>query len=139
MTFFWQYMLSLYLPLQILLSNVFPKEPSTWFVILVAGFRIILTRPRHSEQVCSIVSGLLFSSLRNLLKDLLNHAGELPVVLIFDICNVYEIVVINWLYSQYWGWVKMVDTGLKFLVNIKDWHLFLVCLLGWFGSVKRQE
>ena len=38
----------------------------------------------------------------NLLKDLLNnHAGKLLVVLIFDICNVYEIVAYDWLYSQY--------------------------------------
>ena len=54
-------MLSLYMPLQILLSNVFPKEPSMWFVILVAGLRIITQRLRHSEQVCSIVLGLMFS------------------------------------------------------------------------------
>ena len=49
------------MPLQILLSEVFPKEQSKWFVILVAGLRIISSRPRHSEQVCSIVLGLLFS------------------------------------------------------------------------------
>ena len=68
-TFFWQYMLSLYLPLQILLSDVFLKESSIWFAILVVGLRIISPRPRHYEQtcleclerVCSIVSGLLFS------------------------------------------------------------------------------
>ena len=60
-TLFWRYMLSLYLPLQILLSNVFPKEPSRWFVILVAGLRIISSRLEHSEQVYSVVSGLLFS------------------------------------------------------------------------------
>ena len=44
-----------------LLSNVFPKEPSIWFVILVAGLKIISPRPRHSEQVYSIVLSLLFS------------------------------------------------------------------------------
>ena len=60
-TFFCRYMLSLYLPLQILTNKVFPKEPSISFVILVAGLKIILPRPRHSEQVCSIVSGLPFS------------------------------------------------------------------------------
>ena len=43
-TFFWQYILSFYLPLQILLSKVFPKEPTKWFVILMAGFRIISLR-----------------------------------------------------------------------------------------------
>ena len=54
-TFFWRYMLSLYFPLQVLLSNDFPKEPLVWFVILVAGLRIISPCLRHSEQVCSIV------------------------------------------------------------------------------------
>ena len=60
-TFFWRYMLSLYIPLQILLSNIFPKEPSPRFVTFVAGLRIIWSHPRHSEQVCSIFSVLLFS------------------------------------------------------------------------------
>ena len=32
-------------------------------------------------------------------KDLLDRAGEMSVVLIFDICNVYEIVAYDWLYS----------------------------------------
>ena len=64
---------------------------------------------------------------RNLLKDLLNRAGELPVVLIFDICNLYEIVAYDWLYSQYWGQVKIVDNALKFFGNIEGWRLFLVC------------
>ena len=59
-TFFWRYMVSLYLPRQILLSNIFPKE-SIWFVVLATGLRIISPRPRHFEQVWSIVSGLLFS------------------------------------------------------------------------------
>ena len=58
-TFFWRYMLSLYLLLQILLKNVFLKETSIWFVILVAGLRIISPHPRYAEQVCFIVSGLL--------------------------------------------------------------------------------
>ena len=35
-------MLSPYLSFQILLRNVFPKEPKIWFEILVAGLRIIL-------------------------------------------------------------------------------------------------
>ena len=48
-------------PFTILTNKVFPKEPSISFVILVAGLKIILPRPRHSEQVCSIVSGLPFS------------------------------------------------------------------------------
>ena len=54
-------MLSLYLPLQMLLSNVFPKEPSIWFANLVAGVKIISPHARHSEQVSSIVLGLLLS------------------------------------------------------------------------------
>ena len=56
-TFFWWYILSL----QILLNTVFPKEPSIWFVLLVACLRIISPCSKHSEQVCSIVSGLQFS------------------------------------------------------------------------------
>ena len=58
-TFFWWYMLSPYLSL-ILLSNAFPKEPSIYdlqFWWLASE----LSHLRHSEQVCSIVSGLLFS------------------------------------------------------------------------------
>ena len=51
----------------------------------------------------------------------------MPVVLIFDICNAYEIFASDFLYSQYWGRVKMVDMALKFLENTKDWRLFLVC------------
>ena len=54
-------MLSLYSPFQIHLSNVFPKESLIWFVILVVGLKSISPYLRHSEQVCSIVSGLLFS------------------------------------------------------------------------------
>ena len=114
-------MLSLYLPLQILLSNVFPKEPPIWFVSLETGLKIIWQLPRHSKQVCPIVSGLLF------IQDLLDHAGEMSVVLIFDIYNNYEIVAYDWLYSQYWGLVNMVDMASKFLGNTKDWRLFLVC------------
>ena len=51
----------------------------------------------------------------------------MSVVLIFDICNAYEIVAYDWLYSQYWGRLKMVDMASKFRGNIEDWRLFLVC------------
>ena len=44
----------------------------------------------------------------------------MSVVLIFDIYNVYEIVAYDWLYSQYWGRVKIVDMASKFLGNIDD-------------------
>ena len=67
----------------------------------MAGFRIILPRPRHSQQVCSIVSGLLFSFPEKFFPGPLDRAGEMSVVLIFDICNIYEIVAYDWLYSQY--------------------------------------
>ena len=40
---------------------------------------------------------------RKLPEDLLNRDGELTVVLIFDICNVHEIVAYDWLHSQHWG------------------------------------
>ena len=48
-------------------------------------------------------------------------------VLIFYIRKVYEIVAFEWLCSQYWDQVKMVDMALKFLGNIEDWRLLLVC------------
>ena len=62
---------------------------------------------------------------RHLLKELLNRAGEMSVVLIFGICNVYEIAAYDWLYSQYSGCVKMVDMASKFLGNIEYWRLLL--------------
>ena len=67
---------------------------------MVAGLRIISPHLRHSEQVCSIVSGLLFSFRENLLKDLIDRASGMPVI-IFNICSVYEIVAYDWLHSQY--------------------------------------
>ena len=77
---------------------------------------VILASPRlrHSEQVCSIVSGELFSFLEKFAQDLLDRAGEMFVVLVFDICNIYEIVAFDWLYYdwlywQYWGQVKILD------------------------------
>ena len=121
-------MLSLYLALQILLSNIFLKEPSIRFVILVAGLRIISPRPKHSEQVCSIVSGLLFSFSEKFAHGPTQSCWrDTCGAFIFDICNVYEIVAYGWLYSQFSGRVKMVDMALKFLGNIEDWRLFLVC------------
>ena len=69
---------------------------------------------------------------RNILKDLLNSACEMPVVLIFDICNVYGIVAYDWLFSQYSGQVKMVDMALKFLGNIDvvcvnwSWRVYII-------------
>ena len=65
-------------------------------------------------QACCLV----FS--RNMHKDLLDHPGEMSVVLIFDICNVYETVAYDWLYSQYSGG----SMALKFLGNFEDQHLF---------------
>ena len=70
---------------------------------LVAGLRIISPHRRHSEseQVCSIFSGLLFSFPKKLAQGFTGCANEMPVVLIFDICNVYEIVAYDWLNTQY--------------------------------------
>ena len=53
--------------------------------ILMAGLRIMSPYLRHSEKV---------SSIQNLLKDSLNRAGEMSIVLVFDICNVYEMSLI---------------------------------------------
>ena len=50
-------------------------------------------------------------------KDLLNRAGKMSVVLIFNICNAYEIVAYEWLYLPYWGRVKMVDMASKIAVS----------------------
>ena len=59
--FFLVYTLSLNLPLQTLLSGIFASEPLIRFAILVADLWIISPRSWHSEQVCSIVSDLLFT------------------------------------------------------------------------------
>ena len=113
-TFFWRCMLSLYLALQILLSNVLPKEPSILFVTLMAGLRIIWKCPRNSEQVYSIFIGLLFSFPKKFAQGPTRSSSQDVCGFIFDICNDHEIVPYDWVYSQYWGCVKMVD-------------LFLVC------------
>ena len=59
------------------------------------------------NKLCSIVSRLLFSF----------RAGKMSVVLIFNICNAYEIVAYEWLYLQYWGRVKMLDMASKIAVS----------------------
>ena len=64
-------------------------------------------------QACCLVSP------RKLLKDLLNHAGEMSVVSIFNICNIYEIDAYEWLYLQYWGQVEMVDMASKIDFSFK--------------------
>ena len=92
-------MRSLYLPIQILLGRVFLKEPSIWFVVLEASLRIISPRPRHSEQVCSTVSACCSILPRNLLEDLLDRAYEMFVALIFEICNIHEIVAYDCIHS----------------------------------------
>ena len=61
-TFFWRHMLSGDICFLFTCPfRSFPKEPSIWFVILVACLRMISPRLRHSEQECSIISGLLFN------------------------------------------------------------------------------
>ena len=67
----------------------------------------ILSKYAPLFQACCLVFP------RNLLKDLLNRASAISVVLIFDISNVYEIVAYDWLYLQYWGRVKIVDMASK--------------------------
>ena len=48
------------------------------------------------------------------------------MVLIFDISDVYETAAYDWLY-QYQGRVQIAEMALKFLGNIDNWRLFLVC------------
>ena len=55
--------------------------------------RGILNKHAPFFQVCCSVFP------RKLLKDLLDRAGDMSVVLIFDIRNVYEIAAYDWLYS----------------------------------------
>ena len=96
---------------------------------------VILASPRlrHSEQVCSIVSGELFSFLEKFAQDLLDRAGEMFVVFVFDICNVYEIVAYDWLYSQYWDQVKMLDMKHRRLV----FDFSLLVRLIWFCEMAK--
>ena len=103
-TVFWWYMISLYLlPLQILLSTIFSQETTNMICTFGGWPQNYFTKYAPLFQACCSVF------LRNLLKDLLDRAGKISVVLLFDICNVYEIVAYDWLYPQYWCWVKMVD------------------------------
>ena len=137
-TFFWWYMLSLYLALQIFLSNIFPKKPSIWFVTLVAGLRIIWHCPRHSEQICSIVSGLLFSFPKKF--------AQWPTWSCWqDVCGPY-FWYLQWLRNCcLWLAVFTVlrlgkDVRYGFKVSWKHWRLeFVFSLLGWFSSVKQQN
>ena len=73
------------------------------------------------------MSGLLFSFPDTYAQGPIDRAGEISVVLIFDICSFYEIVAYDRLNSHYRGRVKMVDMVSKFLGNIEDWRVFLVC------------
>ena len=103
--FFRRYVLSLYLSLQILLM-FFPRNYQ-YVICNSEEPRLVSELSYHAwgipnkyaplfQACCSVFS-------RNLLKDLLDWAGEMSVVLIFDICNVYEIVAYDWLHSRCWG------------------------------------
>ena len=131
--FFWLYMLSVYLPLQIHLSKVFNKKPSIWFVILVAGLRNVSPRPRYSEQVCSIFSGPLFSFLEKCAQGLTQSCWQDAYGLYFwhlqCLCD-----------CRLWKAVfTVLRSGKDGRYGFEKRRLFLVCHLGWFGSVKRQN
>ena len=81
--------------------------------------RGILNKYSPLLQACCSVFPIKFA------QDLVDRAGEVSLVLIFDICNVYD-----WLYSQCCGRVKMVDMASKFLGNIEDWRLLVRVI--WF-------
>ena len=76
--------------------------------------RGILNKYSPLLQACCSVFPIKFA------QDLVDRAGEVSLVLIFDICNVYD-----WLYSQCCGRVKMVDMASKFLGNIEHWRLLV--------------
>ena len=137
-TFFWRCILSLYLPLQILLSKVFFKETSIWFAILVVGLRIISTGPRHSEQVCSIVLGMLSSFPETFAEGTTQSRWR-------DVCGPYF-----WHLQCLWNcrlWLAVFtvfrlckDGRYGFKISRKHRILaFAFGLLGWSGSVKRQN
>ena len=92
--------------------------------------------PAILSKYVSLFQACCCSVFRRILpKDLLVPAGEMLVVLICDICNAYEIVAYDWLYSHYWGPIKILDMASKFLGNIEDWCLFSVLVkLIWLGK-----
>ena len=122
--FLWRYMLALCLPLLFLLNKVFSKKTSMMICNFGGWHRIYLTTPKAfwTSMLHCFKPAVRFS-----LEDLLDRAGEMFVVHVFDICNVYKIVAYDWLHSQYWGRVKTLGMVLTFLGNIVDWSLFLVC------------
>ena len=61
---------------------------------------------------------------RKLPENLLNHSGEITAVLIFGLCNVYEIVAYDWLHSQHWGGGKNVRY--EFEISLKHRRLVFV-------------
>ena len=83
------------LPLQILLSTVFPKESSIWFVFLAADRRVISSRPSHSEQVCSIVLDLLYSFPEKFTQEPTRSSWR-------DICGLYF-----WHFANFHLWLAI--------------------------------
>ena len=120
--------------LQIL--KFFFKETSIWFVILVAGLGIISTRPRHSEQVCSIVLGMLFSFSETFAEGATQWR---------DVCGPYFLHLQGLWNCRLWLAVFTVfrsgkDSRYGFKVYRKHRiFAFVFSLLGWSGSVKRQN
>ena len=117
-TFFWRYILSLYFPFQILL-NVFPKEPSIWY-----HTRSILNKYAPLFQACCSVFA------RNLLKGLLNHAGEMSG------CYFWHVQQL-WNYCLWLAVLTVLRSGKDerygFEVSWKHWRLeFVFSLLGRF-------
>ena len=116
--FFWLYMLFPYLPLQTLLSNAFYQETINMIYNFGSWPQKCL---RLSKTFWTNYAPLFQASClvfrRNMLKDLLNCADEMLLVLIFDICNSYEIVTYEWLYLHYWGSVKIIYMASKIGVS----------------------
>ena len=116
-TFFLRYMIYLYLSIQILLSNVFrngqymicnfggwPQSylttPEAFWTSMSHCFRAAV---QFSREICC---GEKFVVARNLLRREICCGEKFVVarclVLIFDICDVYEFAL-DWLYSHHWG------------------------------------
>ena len=71
--------------------------------------------PRNHQYISCNFGDLL----RNLVKDLVDRAGKMSVVPISDVCDVYEIVAYDWLYSVLRLGAKMVDMASNFLETSK--------------------
>ena len=95
--FFWSSMLFPYLPLQILLSNIFTKKPSIWFIFGRWPEKCLITPKTFWTNYAPLFQAWWLVFPRNFL--------------------IFEMFMK--LLLMYWGRVKMVDMALKIGVSFK--------------------